>query len=58
MRSFFTSIIFLTNFALVSSATYAEKLQEVSIMAQKGDAGAQYWLGLAYDQGLGVPEND
>ena len=34
------------------------KLDEMKALADQGDADAQYNLGVRYDNGFGVPEND
>jgi hypothetical protein len=36
---------------------YAEALQLLVPLAERGDARAQYMLGLAYDRGNGVPQD-
>lgn len=43
-------------FVFASSGDKAA-LQKLTAMAQAGDALAQYWLGVAYAQGEGVPRN-
>lgn len=37
--------------------TAAESLRKTIKLANKGDANAQYDLGVSYDNGLGVPKN-
>jgi len=39
------------------TGNYATALKEWRPLAEKGDADAQYSLGLMYDQGRGVPQN-
>lgn len=36
---------------------YATALHDFSPLAGKGDARAQFWLGVMYDQGKGVPQD-
>ena len=40
------------------SGDYTTALREWKPLAKQGDANAQYNLGVMYDQGRGVPEND
>ena len=37
---------------------YATALKEFRVLAEQGDAAAQYNLGLMYADGRGVPQND
>lgn len=51
------SVIFIMAFGLASCAdteTREQKFANIRLAAQKGDAGAQYNLGLMYEQGYGV----
>lgn len=41
----------------VSLARAADSLDQVKLQAEKGDARAQYDLGLAYESGKGAPKN-
>jgi len=49
--------IFLSFFCLVNLAWGEMDVQETTRLAKSGDAEAQYFLGLKYDQGQGVPQN-
>ena len=40
------------------SGDYATALREWRPLAEQGNAGAQFNLGLMYDRGRGVPQND
>ena len=40
------------------SGDFATALHEMQILAEQGDAAAQYNLGIMYDNGQGVPEDD
>ena len=44
--------------AIMLRADYAAAFREFRPLAEQGDAGAQFNLGLMYSRGLGVPEND
>ena len=59
-KNFFLAIFSLyLLFLLLSSDVLADDwLEDVKKSAKQGDAQAQYILGLVYDYGRGVPEND
>jgi len=48
---------FKTGLDAYQRADYATALQEWRPLAEKGDANAQYNLGLLYNQGLGVQQD-
>jgi TPR repeat protein len=50
-------ILILTALLAFQSAA-ASQFDETKALAEQGDADAQYNLGIMYDTGLGVPEND
>ena len=50
--------ILLLTVLLASNAFAAPDFDETKAAAEQGDAVAQYNLGVMYDNGIGVPEND
>ncbi len=42
----------------LSGVIHAETFDQTLEKAQRGDAGAQFYLGMMYELGEGVPEND
>ena len=44
--------------AALKRGDYATALQEFRLLAEQGHARAQFNLGVMYDNGYGVPEND
>ena len=49
---------FQTGIEAFERGDYAAALREWRPLAEQGDAKAQYALGLMYDEGMGVPEDD
>ena len=45
-------------FDAYQNGDYATALREWKPLAEQGDANAQYNLGLMYDKGLGVPQDE
>ena len=45
-------------FDAYQNGDYATALRELQPLAEQGDANAQYNLGLMYDKGLGVPQDE
>ncbi|NRA31565.1 MAG: sel1 repeat family protein [Parvularculaceae bacterium] len=56
-RTILTSI-FVSLTLLIAPMTSAQTFDEIRSAAQQGDMAAQHNLGLIYDTGRGVPEND
>ena len=49
---------FEKGFTAYKSGDFATALREFTTLAKQGNAAAQYNLGVMYDEGRGVPEND
>jgi TPR repeat protein len=41
-----------------AGSSYGQDFEETKLLAEQGDAIAQSDLGIMYENGLGVPEND
>ena len=52
-----TTLLFLLVIGF-SGAVSGQDFEETKRLAEQGDATAQFFLGLMYDEGEGVPEND
>ena len=56
MRLSMKYILLLT--ILLSSGAFASEFDDMKTLADEGNVDAQYNLGVMYDNGEGVPEND
>ena len=50
--------LLIATILLLSSGAYGQSFEETKLLAEQGDANAQYNLGNMYIYGNGVPEND
>jgi uncharacterized protein len=50
--------LLIATILLLSSAAYGQDFEETKLLAEQGDVVAQPNLGVMYDNGNGVPEND
>ena len=58
MKSFKKNLILFLALVTLSIPAMASDLEETRVLANQGDAKAQYSLGSIYDEGDGVPEDN